>query len=226
MANELIPTSANLSVSKYGNEDAFKEVSSSSAFLPRLQLFGANSNAVKEGKMPMAHYGIVLGRDQFEDLGAEVEVVVISWRPRAMKIPKTEGSAPISFFNPTTAEFKQIQKESETPNSGSMFGPEFLIWVPSARRYATYFMSSATARRQAAEMRALIGKGATLKTQYIKTAQYSWHGPVVTVCLRDLQVPDLEEIKQEAEIFNNPEDSSVEFDPATLEGDGKENRAR
>lgn len=169
----------------------------------------------------MAHYGLVLGKDQYEDLGAQVDVLPISWRPKAMRTTGggDKGTLPVQYYDHALPEFKAIQVESEKPNSGCMFGPEFLLYIPSANRYATYFMSSKTSRRQAPELKALMGRGATLKVQYIETASYSWHGPVVTVCLTRFNVPELEEIKGHAERFNNPEPTNIEFDPAKLEAE-------
>ena len=203
-----------LTPSKYGDVDTFNELAKATGFLPRFQLFGANSDAVKMGKMTMAHYALVYGKDQYEDLGSEVNVFPISWRPRAMDL---SGESPISYFNPKTQEFQQIQARSEEPNSGCVFGPEFLIYVPKASKFATYFMASKTSRRQAPDFRALIGKGATLRVQLIQTQKYTWHGPVVSVCSIQLDVPDVSDISAQKKVFDNPEDSSIEFDPEKLE---------
>jgi hypothetical protein len=207
--------SDNLPLSKYGTDDVFGEVSTSSGWLPRLQLFGSNSDLVKQGKIPMAHYGLVLGQDQLEDLGEKVDVVPISWRPKAMRMK--EGGSPLSYFNPKSEEFLAAQRDSEVQDSRCMFGPEFLIWIPTLNRVATYFMSSKTSRRQAPELRARMGRAATLHVQFIKTAKYSWHGPTVTACSTPYPSPDLEKLKSFVDSFNNPEDSSVDFDPERLE---------
>jgi hypothetical protein len=215
--NDLIPAEE-ISTSKYGTQDNFTAIAVTSSYLPRLQLFGSNSEMCKTGKIPIAHYGLVVQKDQVEDLGAEVDVIPVSWRPKAMRI--TEGNAaPLSYYNPQTPEFLQTQKDSEQPNSGCMFGPEFLVYVPVMKRFALYFMSSKTSRRQAPELRALIGKGATLKTQFIKTPKYSWHGPTVTICNSQLDVPSMDEVRSQAEAFNDPEDSSIEFEPAKMEAE-------
>ncbi len=216
MSQELISTNE-FGISKYGSSEDFDLVATTSSWLPRLQLFGANSDPVKRGQFPMAHWGLVIQKDQLEDLGPEVDVLPISWRPKAMRMGDGNGN-PVSYFNPRAQEFLDIQKDSEQQDSGCMFGPEFLIWVPSVRRFATYFMSSKTSRRQAPELRALMGQGASLEVQLIETQKYSWHGPVVKRVLGQIsELPSLEDVKKYTSSFNNPEDSTIEFDPASLE---------
>lgn len=213
--NQLIPVDKN-EVSKYSTTEDFLAVSSAT-FLPRLQLFGANSELVKKGKFPMAHYGVVTQKDQAEDLGPEVEIIPIAWRPKAMRLIDT----PVSYFNPKSEDFMSVQKDSEQPNSNCMYGPEFLIWIPALQRFGTYFMSSKTARRQAPELRALLGCGAVLGCQLIETKQYSWHGPTVKRAVGEItNLPSEDEVDRQRKTFNNPEESTIEFDPAKLEESG------
>lgn len=222
--NQIIPTKE-FGISKYGTPEDFNAIATASSWLARLQLFGSNSDAVKRGLFPMAHYGLVIQKDQFEDLGPEVEVLPVSWRPKAMRIPTNAN--PISYFNPKDEDFLKVQKDSEQPNSGCMFGPEFLLWIPSMKRFATYFMSSKTSRRQAPELRSLMGQGALLGVQLIETSQYSWHGPTVRRAVGEFtELPTMEEVKKQVDTFNNPEESSIDFDPERLTGEKVVERAR
>src|SRR5262245_5693505 len=123
--------------SKYGSMEVFSEMATASQWLPWLALFGGNSKAVKQGLVPIAHYALALGGDSYIDLGSEVDVLPLSWRPKATSF---EGETPVSFFNPKSEEFLAVQKKSESPNSNCVFGPEFLLWVPSVRRFATFLM--------------------------------------------------------------------------------------
>lgn len=106
--------------------------------------------------------------------------------------------------------------------------PEFLLWVPNAQRFCTFFMSSKTSRRQAPELRALLGRGATLKVQFIETSRYSWHGPIVVPCSTPFtNLPNPVELKRQRDVFCNPEESSLEFDAEKLEAESKSSsRAR
>lgn len=212
MSDELIPM-GELGVAKFADEKTF-EALSSNAFLPRLQLMGSSSTAVKEGKISQGHYGLVRGKDQVEDLTKETNVIVLSWRPKALEIKE---SSVVSVYDPKSPEFKRITEKSEEPDSGCMFGPEFLVWVPSHRTFATVYMSSKTARREAPVVRGLMGKAATLKAQLIKAKKFAWHGMVVTPCSQPLDLPDLAQAKEETAKFNNPPSEETEAVPDTGE---------
>src|SRR5689334_16237518 len=64
-------------------------VAGASAFLPRIQLYGGNSDACKEGKIPIGHYGLATGKDDLQPLGPEVEVLVLAGRAKALQIGET-----------------------------------------------------------------------------------------------------------------------------------------
>lgn len=175
-------------------------------FLPRLQLYGGTSGPCKEGKIGMGHFGIVRAKETIEDLGKEVNVLVVASKPQAMRI--TEGKV-LTYFDHTSPEFKQIQDESADMNSGCMFGPVFLLYVPAAKTFVTYFMQSKTARRVAGDLHALTRKSATIKGELIKTAKHSWHGPKVTPNSSPIELPELAEIQEQAEKFLGQKSSST-----------------
>ena len=106
-------------VGKYVSDEAFDAISMAGSYLPRLQLFGGNSDAVKEQKIPIAHFGLVRSKDQIDDMGASLDVIPVSIRFCAMRLE--EGNV-VSVFNPEHPEFKQIQEDSELANSRCMYG--------------------------------------------------------------------------------------------------------
>ncbi len=75
-----------LAVPQQPGDDIFNSVANGGKYLPRIQMFGGNSEAVKSGKVPMAHYALVTGKDQYQDLGDTVDCVPIAWRPKAMDV--------------------------------------------------------------------------------------------------------------------------------------------
>lgn len=213
MSTEVVPgqapeTALALPQPKYADEASFLAVSSGGGFLPRVMLMNSSSNAVKEGLINQGHYALVQGKDN-RDLTKEVIVKPVTWRPRAMEINDNEI---ISAFNPKSAEFKRIQEKSDESDSGCMFGPEFLVWVPSVKVFATFFMASKTARRVAPEMREILNRNAaaTLKSTLIKGKKYSWFGPVVTICSQPIEPFDPEELRELAEKFANPPETESE----------------
>lgn len=213
MSTEIAVTESGLPVlpSRF-DDDAFGAVATSSKFLPRLQLFTSNSDPVKEGKIPMGTYGLVTGKDQITTLGDEVSVLVLAWRPKALDLG---GDDIVSSFDHNSDLFKSIQKQAEVPNSGCMFGPEFLVWIPSLETFATFFMGSKSMRRESPNVKALLGGPATLKVTLIKTPKYKWHNTITTKCSTPFNIPDLDDVLTHVEVFNNP--PAEEKEPADQE---------
>lgn len=199
--------------SKYSSEETFALIVKSGDYLPRCQLFGANSNACKEGKIGIAHFGIVPNKETIIDLGVEFSCAVLGWRPRAIRI---SGDAIDNYYDPKHAEFVKVQEESEIKDSGCLFGPEFLLWIPQTSQFVLMHMNNKTARRVAPDLLGKIGKAATIKSKLIKTDKYTWHGPEIIACNTPLApLPTAEQVMTEVNKFNNPVASTTEtIDPA------------
>lgn len=188
-------------------EEDFADMTTSADYLPRLQLFGAKSDACAEGKIGIGHYGLVKD-DDITDLGEEINLVIVSWRPKAIQLG---GDMPITVFDAHSELFKEIKVQSDVTDSGCMFGPEFLVWIPDAGAFALYHMNSKTARRESKKMRPLIGSAATLKCKLIETARFKWHGPVVLPCSIPLDMPDENKLRAEYGKFHNPPEKAPEL---------------
>ncbi len=212
-AGELISAEAMGTVQKY-DEKAFDAVTTTGNYLPRLQLMTSNSKPCKSGVFPINNYAVVTG-EKFDDVGKEVDVLVIAWRPKAIEM----GEVIINAYDPNTDEFKRIQAQSEVKDSGCMYGPEYLLWVPSKKKFVTFMMGSKSARREAPALNALLRKAATLKSKHIETAKYDWYAPLVAECNTPFDMPDMADLKVELDKFNNPPATDVEKAPeAPAEG--------
>lgn len=209
MNTDLIPIMQNLPVSQYATNDVFNDIAKSTTWLPRLQLFGSNSEECKTGKVPIAHYGLVKDKDTLIDLGESVNVLPIRWRPKAMRFP--QGQNPVSFYDPNDEGFKKIKEDSSQPNARCIFGPEFLIYVLDKNEFATFLMGNKTARNVAQEVLGYMQKGRaiTLKAKLIRTPSYSWHGPQIFPCSLPVTLDPLL-LEAEVEKFNNPPKNQVE----------------
>lgn len=214
--NELIPAESVGDLAPQMDDKQLAAVSASGDFLPRLQLFGGNSDAVKKQQIPIAHYGLVRGKDTIEDLGAEVDVLVVCGRPKALRI--ADDGTIVTKFDPNDDQFKKIMEDSNIQDSGCMYGPEFMLYVPDAQSFATFFMSSKTARRVAAAVHQRVRKAATLKAELIETKKYSWHGPVCVPCSTPLTPPSAEDIQAAIKKFMAAKESSVEVAPEAAAG--------
>jgi hypothetical protein len=202
---------------KYDDE-AFAVATKAGDFLPRLQLMIANSDPCKEGKFPINHYAVVSGQT-FKDVGETVDVLVITWRPKALEL----GDEIISVYDPNHNEFLRIQEKSGESDSGCMFGPEFLCWVPKTKEFVTFFMGNKSSRREAPNMKARLQMAATLKSHQIKTKKYAWFAPIITPCSTPINpLPDMGDLQSQVDKFNNPPETEIE----RVEATDKEERAR
>lgn len=221
-------------VAKYASDDAFDEIAKASDFLPRFQLYGSNSKPCQEGKISVGHYGYVVGED-IKDCGKEVRCYPLSYRLKAMRII---GDKVEVFFNPAHPEFAKIKAESGERDTGSLCGPEFLLWLPELGVFVTFFMANKTMRREAPNVRNFCPKKAdpekgieaepskpmTLKSTLIKKGAYAWHGPVTTGCSIPLASPKEAALLRELERFNNPPEKQEET--ATADEAAATERAR
>ncbi len=217
---QLAPSVSAGILSIYDDDDMFKELSGSGGFLPRLQLFGASSGIVKSGQFPMAHYGLVVQKDQIEDLGKEVDVICYARRFKAMDVG---GSEMISNFSPDSETFKRIKEMSTEKDSGCMVGNEFLIWLPEKEMFATFYAANASSKQEAPKIWGLRNALATFKVAYKenKAKKQSWHAPLVIASSNVVAAyPTQDELDKQAKIFASPKDSDAEAaaKPASTEG--------
>jgi len=189
----------NLTPNALSTDTEFDKALASSSFLPRVQLFGSNSNAVKEDKIGKGRYGLVRSKDSIEDLGPSMNCIPLDFRWKAMQITE---SAIVSVYDMKSEAFKKLQTTADTvKDSGCMWGPEFLIWLPDQACFATFYLSSISSRREAKPIRSMFGFGCTLSAELIKKAKYVWHAPKSARCLTPLVPPGVAELNEEIEKF-------------------------
>ena len=194
----------NLPVPKY-SDDVIDKFSSAQSF-KRLQLFGSNSAAVKESKFPMGHFGVVDGSDIL-DLGESIDVLVLSWRPKAVRA----GNDVEISYDPEDEIFKKIESEVDVENSGCMCGIEFLVYHPD-HGFLPYYLANKSGLYVVKALRDLLFKVATIKVTFVKGKKFSWHAPKVSRCSTpiNINVPE-ERIKKEIEQFSAPETTMHAF---------------
>lgn len=204
------------------SDKTFDEVATSSKFLPRLQLFSSNSTEVKEDKIKQGNYGLVTMKGQpVIDLTGTVDVLICVWRPKALDMSDINNV--ISIFDVQNPMFLKIAQRADDTDSGCMFGVEFLVWVPSVGKFATFFCGSKTGRREAVNIKGLTGKPVTLKSHLIKKGKHSWHGPRAFECSTPIEYPEADELRERVNEFNNPPATDVEEAPT---GGGENVRER
>jgi hypothetical protein len=179
------------------------ETTTSSGFLPYIQLFTTKATAVAEDKIRGGHYGLVQDGN-ITDLGKEINIIFIKVRARAFQ--KDDDGEIIVVFDKNDPEFIRIKELQENKVRGCMYGPEFLIWIPAEETFATFFCGSATLRREARKFGLYLGgRSATLRTKLIPKGNDKWHGPVTLDCSIALSpLPSEEDVLEQINKFNNP----------------------
>lgn len=189
--------------SKYVTETALSVVTKVGNFLPYITLMSSNSAEVKRGKFPMGHFALHTSKTQLLDLGSEVIMFLVAWRPKAMQyLPSV-----LSYFDAESEEFKAIVRVADMQNSNKGFGPEFLVWLPEQERFATYFLGNKTCRNEAPNLISLIDTGKRVCLQVanlIENRKHSWHGPVTKSYDLEIKMPPVDTLKEELEKFQNP----------------------
>jgi hypothetical protein len=201
-------------LAKFGS-DVLAAITSSAEFLPRLQLLTSNSKKVKSGELPANTYCLITGQ-VYKQLGKSIDVHVCAWRPKAVEM----GEQVLSNFDPSSAEFQRIKDAAQIKDSNCMYGPEFLMWVPSEKTFATFFTGSKSSRRDAPAIADGLPKSITLSSRHVETSKYDWWTPTSAPCSSPLEAPPVEDLATELNKFNNPKSSVVE------KVEGKEGRAR
>jgi hypothetical protein len=198
----------------------FDKALASSSFLPRVQLFGSNSNAVKEDKIGKGRYGLVRSKDSIEDLGPTMNCIPLDFRWKAMQITE---AAIVSVYDFKSEAFEKLKTTADTvKDSGCMWGPEFLIWLPEQATFATLYLSSISSRREAKPIRSMIGFGCTLTAELIKKAKYVWHAPKSSKCLTALVAPNAAEMNEEIAKFRKAATAGKKVAAPGEDGDDQE----
>jgi hypothetical protein len=181
-------------------DDTVFDKLAAASYLPRLVLGDFNSTPVKERKLVAGDYGFIPSKTVCQDLGDAVDILVLAWQPKAVRFEGSTLKEQSTDHN--SAVFKQIQIESDISDSGCQWGFEFLVYVPSIKQFATYFMSSKTSRQEARNLKPLMHKPATLKSQLIKGKKnQSWYGPLIFPCSTPFEYPSTEDIQAAAQKF-------------------------
>ena len=209
------------------DDDTLAEVGGSGLdVFPRLQLFGSNSNEVKESKIGVAHYGIIrFGEEKIQDLGLTTLAAPIGFRPLAAFL---KGDKPKFYYNKESEVFKDFKAKADADSqSGYCYGPQFLVWVNGVG-FATFFFSSKTMRNMARLFNSYCPtpsdprfKVALCGAKLIDNGQYKWHGPTFSLSEQTIDLPALDTIKGTFDLFLKPEDSPVDkpADPNAVNAD-------
>ena len=192
-------------------EKALSELTQSGDYLPQLRIYGSSSALVKQGKFPQGHFGLYFTADKVVDLDEQVDILIVTYRPRASIMLTDEQ--PVNYFDPESKNFNDVKTRGKNKEQGFMFGLDYLIWIPSIKHFAVFFMGNPTLRRESPNVKGNVGKAATLKIKFIPSKKWGgWHGCETLACDAPFDIPSNEEIKEVYDSkFANPKDSTVDI---------------
>jgi hypothetical protein len=210
----LTTLNTNTDLTTQSQEDAImKKVAAGSSFLPYMQLYSNACELVKQGGFQMNHYGLAKGKDDVVDLGKEIDIVVLERRFKAMDL---RNGGVLSYYTYASDQFQAVMAvvDSKEANSRCMYGPEFLIWIPSVGEFATFYMQSISAKNEAPKVwaqRYAVSNGmVTMKSKYVPRPTNSFQAIVcIASSMQPESLPTQEEFDDIVKKFKNPKDSAV-----------------
>lgn len=170
------------------SDDVFGDLAKGSDYLCRIQMCSNKSKLVALNKIQRLHYAYIVNKDTFTDLGTELDVWPITWRPLALDM---NGDVPIKAYQPKSQIFMDIAACSEGENSGCTYGPEFMVWVPAIRKFASIHWGSISARIEAPNFKKKMddGKAVTLTAKTVEGKKWIYDVMVVNACSTPFDLP-------------------------------------
>lgn len=185
--------------------------SGGASFLPRLQFVSNRSDLVTSQDFPANEYGLIRSKDEAIPVGKEIEAILLAWRS-CFIAGMNEEEIIVSYwpnFNEkgeVTDDFcNSVIERSTQKDSGCMWGPQLLVWLPTQNEYATLFLGSVSARIESPKLIARIGYGSLLYGKKITSKKYgSWYIPAVKPCTTITNVPAPADAEAAIAAFTNP----------------------
>ncbi len=235
-----------LPATQLGSDEQFDEMSRSTGFLGRLQLF-SKGNAINEGLIPPGSYGIPESDKKIVKLGPSIDVLPLARRLKALDM--SDAEAIIANYDATSDEFKDIAARSQESDSKCMYGTSFLVFERTTGRFLEFFCGSKSTRPIAGDVAVFLPlsqaqidakkaagsdvskmephgpRPCTLKVRLAKNKRgHSWHVPDVQPCsVPFANLPTVNVIADEIAKFLSIKNGEVE---SVKEEPGKKARAR
>lgn len=197
--SEALTKPGSLGVTSRYDDDVFNSLTIQGGFLPRIQLYTGKSKLVEKDLFKANHWGIVKGKDKIEDLGPTFVAYPLADRPMALDIT---GKKAVSYYNPTTPQFRATLEGSADPNSGMMAGMQFLLFI-QGHAYATLFCANKSAKMMAPGLKKLKENFVQFGSHTVDTGKFVYRAPDVTLSNVVFELPPLEELKKKVQEFVN-----------------------
>jgi hypothetical protein len=184
------------------------EKMASSGFLQYLSLMVGTSKPCITGEVPINVFAL---RGGPKTIALDVETKETDAVLCALRFSWTNSKEGLFLFSNTATNRQdangetvcplclEIEGNSRKKNSGCFYGPDFLIWIPGEECFASFSLSSYSARREAASFGGFLGKGVTLfpRKLHSKKEDKDYYIPGVRACSSIDPMPTPEVLKDE-----------------------------
>lgn len=223
MSKELIPAAVLANVpAQLGDDSDFQDLAKGGDFLRRLQLV-SKGKYVDSGQVKPGNFAVIIDGETAQDLGATIDVMVISRRPKA--IDMSDKAQIVVSYDKSSELFQEIAAKSVEKDSSCQYGASFLIIERRTGGLYEFFCGSISTRREVATISAYMSitkeqivarelkdvephgpLPLTLTSKHI-TKKWSYFVPEVHDCSTPFtakQIPAEEVIVKEMDKFVNP----------------------
>lgn len=192
-------------VSKYHDEGKKVIGAAGSKYLPYIGLQQKKKKVNGETVADEGDFVLSFGKDDLTPLGTEFVCLALSYRPKAMCF---NGDKPTAIYDPSNDEFTEFVAAADDKIQGYGYGDEVLMWLPEVGKFATYFFSNATGRRESPNITDVIDSGkplvCKLQSKYIESGKNAWYGPKVMGHEFEIQLPSPEQTQTVVARFVDP----------------------
>jgi hypothetical protein len=147
-----------------------------------------------------------------ENLGNEVEVVLVKARPHALQL--TDGSSKVGAesFVMNDPVFQEIRAEKDANPSqqepNNMYGYDFLLWLPASKQFVTIYLCKMALFKSVPSFNKNLGKFcimASREERSKRNTKITYRVPTLQIAAdQDYEGPSAEEFKHAIDLFDHP----------------------
>lgn len=135
-------------------DDVFNELQAKPTYTGYVTLVQGSADLAKPPhKLPIGEYAFVLDKKPVV-LGERFAAVNLAWRPTARIVDKSSGDTKITSFHsledPRLQEIRNFvesgARQSDSDPVRKYWGFEYFLWIPSIRKFGTFYCNSVSSR--------------------------------------------------------------------------------
>jgi hypothetical protein len=195
-------------------------------YLRRIKLCADLTGEVKEKLAEVGDYFL----SGVENLGAEVEVVVVKARPHALQLVDASSKVGAESFDMADPVFQKIRQEKDEyptqQDPNNMYGYDYLLWLPEQQTFVTIFLCKQALYKSVPQFQKGLGRGLCVmgnrEHPSKKNPKITYRVPTLVVAESQAYTPPtLPELEHAIELFDNPRVQSQTPEPTKAKAKAK-----